>query len=137
MLPRPLPATLHRKSLATAATVVLAVSSGCRSSGPGAVSDDPDTDLTDLGGVGSPDDGARDTGARDTGAPDTGGPDSAPPESCVGAEDLVACCEALEAWCASAHDLDSADYTSCIYGPDFDGSTGCLAWGPPAPPAMA
>lgn len=47
------------------------------------------------------------------------------------------CCEALRAWCDAAFGAGSKASTECQFGPNFDGSTGCTPWGPPAPPAWS
>lgn len=46
------------------------------------------------------------------------------------------CCELLAAWCEAAYPPGSTEAADCHWGPNFDGSTGCVPWGPPAPPAM-
>lgn len=45
------------------------------------------------------------------------------------------CCNARSAWCLAAYPADSQKQNECHFGPDFDGTTGCIPWGPPAPPA--
>lgn len=52
---------------------------------------------------------------------------------------LGACCNALVDWCTAnvVAGTASQDYTDCVYGPTFDGSTGCIPWGPPVPPAAS
>ncbi|MSQ82639.1 MAG: hypothetical protein EXR77_06930 [Myxococcales bacterium] len=45
------------------------------------------------------------------------------------------CCDELAQWC-KAKIKDEAKVNECLFGPNFDGSTGCVPWGPPAPPAM-
>lgn len=49
--------------------------------------------------------------------------------------DVEACCDALRTFCGTAHAEGTAAYNDCVYGPGFDGSTGCIPWGPPVPPA--
>lgn len=46
------------------------------------------------------------------------------------------CCNALNQWCNAAYPPPSQDATTCQFGPGYDGSTGCIPWGPPAPPAF-
>lgn len=51
--------------------------------------------------------------------------------------DIGPCCELLSAWCGSAFGAASQqEIQDCTYGPNYDGSTGCIPWGPPAPPAF-
>lgn len=45
------------------------------------------------------------------------------------------CCDELAQWC-KAKIKDEAKVNECLFGPNYDGSTGCVPWGPPAPPAM-
>lgn len=132
------PEILRRKALAAAASVVLAFSSaGCATDKP---ESDGDIDLTetvgpasdlDSGGAGTTDsgDGATTT-SEDTGAFSEDG------ASCVGLspEETVACCSDLMAWCADAYPDDGDALNECVFGADFDGSTGCVPWGPPVPP---
>lgn len=58
--------------------------------------------------------------------------DSAVPEVCE--DDIAACCKHMKAVCAFEHVAGSEAYDECVFGPDFDGSTGCIPWGPPVPP---
>ena len=51
--------------------------------------------------------------------------------------DLLACCDALRPWCGQQLVEGTTAYNDCVYGPGFDGSTGCIPWGPPVPPALA
>lgn len=46
------------------------------------------------------------------------------------------CCTALGVWCAAEFPTDTVAQNTCQFGPNFDSSTGCTPWGPPAPPAM-
>lgn len=52
---------------------------------------------------------------------------------------IGACCHALVDWCTAnvVAGTASQDYSACVYGPTFDGSTGCIPWGPPVPPAAS
>jgi hypothetical protein len=47
----------------------------------------------------------------------------------------LACCEQLEGWCATEFAADKEAIDECLFGPGYDGSTGCIPWGPPVPPA--
>jgi hypothetical protein len=49
--------------------------------------------------------------------------------------DIEACCDALRTFCGTKHAEGTAAYNDCVFGPGFDGSTGCIPWGPPVPPA--
>ncbi len=44
------------------------------------------------------------------------------------------CCDELRAWCDAAFGQGSLASNECTFGKNFDGSTGCTPWGPPAPP---
>ncbi|MBM4345844.1 MAG: hypothetical protein FJ100_20930 [Deltaproteobacteria bacterium] len=46
----------------------------------------------------------------------------------------AACCESLRQWCEAAFGAGSQASNECTFGQNFDGSTGCTPWGPPAPP---
>jgi hypothetical protein len=107
---------IRRKALSAAASVVLAF---------GAVACDPSV----LGG-----DSATDTSVADTDDTDTSGADTG--ETCVGLENeaLSDCCAELAATCNAEYGEGTEEASTCTYGPDYDGSTGCIPWGPPAPP---
>ena len=56
---------------------------------------------------------------------------------CVGLQgtpDWATCCDDRMTWCDSQHPGDFDAASECTFGPNFDGSTGCIPWGPPAPP---
>jgi hypothetical protein len=112
--------------------------------GAGAGDDGTGADGSGTGGgdgSGSGGDDGSGTGGEDgtsTGGDDgtsTGGDETAP--DCTEASDLATCCEELAEWCNEAHGADTDAAVECIYGSDFDGSTGCIPWGPPVPPAMS
>lgn len=64
---------------------------------------------------------------------DTGVDEELLEPDCVDAQDMFACCEERRLWCEEESGLfQSVD--NCVFGPGFDGSTGCIPWGPPAPP---
>ena len=48
--------------------------------------------------------------------------------------DMFPCCDERAAWCETQFTIDDPAYSECLFGPGFDGSTGCIPWGPPAPP---
>lgn len=137
----------HTKALAAARSVTLALVAGACSSGSlskptdqGTVdSDAADTELADTTSshTGGETD-ALDTDADDTEVAHTDEP-GAKPDCVAQALDIVACCDALRAWCEVEHagDTDTTDLDACIYGPGYDGSTGCIPWGPPVPPRAA
>lgn len=51
--------------------------------------------------------------------------------------DIGPCCDLLSAWCGAAFGAAGQQaIQDCTYGPNYDGSTGCIPWGPPAPPAF-
>ncbi len=79
---------------------------------------------------------AVDTAARESGLVETG----AAALECQGMESdpdaWVACCDDLRVWCEETFAGQEA-IDECVFGPDYDGSTGCIPWGPPAPPAFA
>jgi hypothetical protein len=76
-------------------------------------------------------DGDSDTDADSDTDTDTGvdRPDCSVVDPALVAE----CCDDLATWCYGAY-TDPDDINECIYGPGYDGSTGCIPWGPPAPP---
>ena len=121
---------LRKKALYAAASVVMAFGLGC-SEGDDEDKGEADTGTTtDVG-----DDGA---GTGGDGGAGTGGEDGAEtPPDCVDSADPATCCEALAAWCGDTHGVGTEAAIECIYGPDFDGSTGCIPWGPPVPPRMS
>lgn len=77
-----------------------------------------------------------DSEAVDSEVDDTVVVEAAPTCDDVPPEDWVTCCDALRAWCNQQHPSDLDAENTCTFGPNFDGSTGCIPWGPPAPPAM-
>ncbi len=148
---RPTPLTIHEKALRAALSVTLALSACGPKGGGGA-----ETTLTgaDGGGVGGDGadgtgaDGADGTGADGTGADGTDGTDGTGADgtdggsgvspvdgSCAHHTDtdaLFACCTELDLECQAAFPDDWDAWYSCVYGPE----TGCIPWGPPAPPEM-
>lgn len=47
------------------------------------------------------------------------------------------CCQELAAQCGEKHANDPEAAGVCMYGPNYSGQcTGCIPWGPPAPPAF-
>lgn len=45
------------------------------------------------------------------------------------------CCETLGTWCQQAHPGNDQAANVCVFGENFSGAcTGCIPWGPPAPP---
>ena len=73
-------------------------------------------------------------------AADTSGcPDPEPGEpDCIalqGKPEWATCCDDRNKWCATKHANGSKEYNECVFGPNFSGKcTGCIPWGPPAPP---
>ncbi len=59
---------------------------------------------------------------------------SGEPDCATDGLDMVACCDARHAWCGEGFAADSEAYNDCVFGPGYDGSTGCIPWGPPVPP---
>lgn len=58
---------------------------------------------------------------------------------CVATPNDGPCCMNLGEWCLAQFPADE-DYETraqCQYGPNYDASTGCSPWGPPAPPVFA
>lgn len=110
--------TLRRKALLAAGSVVLALQ-GC---------DDwevliqqHDCDEED----------AATYAATDTGWVD----DPALEPDCTQAAEPWTCCDDRATWCEENRPLLQS-FDTCYYGPGFDGSTGCIPWGPPAPPRL-
>lgn len=109
--------SIRRKALLAASSVVLALGAGC--------------DLDQLV-QNHPTDCGPDTDT-DTQVVDTGRPSDEP--LCNQGDFDAACCEARTEWCTDQHAFQTDDLVNeCIFGPGFDGSTGCIPWGPPAPP---
>ena len=154
---------LRRKALVAAGSVVLALGLGaCTVPTKADTGASGDSSPTDTGKAADSDDtgsasGDTDTGAVDTdsgpvdtdsGGAETGGKDTdtAPvdtdtasakkPDCTIMDTGIAACCEALSEWCNDAYGADRSAVDTCIYGPDYDGSTGCIPWGPPVPPAF-
>ncbi len=156
---------IHRKALVAASSVVLAMGLGAcarapveSNDKPGAITDagefgataDPPGETTD-GTTGSTTDSTTDHGGTggstgtvsttettSTRPGDDGGTTSEAPDCTISPpEELVLCCEDLMAWCTDAFDPASTEWADCVYGPGFDGSTGCIPWGPAVPPAAS
>lgn len=153
---------VRRKALLAAATVTLAM--GCRAEKPGSggevlvETDTPmevpaDTDRVD--GVADSDaEGPADSDPADSDPADSDPVDSdplhtdvahtdppvdtAPPEpDCIkDGLDPTTCCDLRQAWCGSRLQPNSPAWQDCVWGPNFDGSTGCIPWGPPVPPRV-
>lgn len=142
-----------RLALQAAASVLLAFELGaCRGSLPVAVNKDPTTgqeDLVDVEesdgeGTGKEGESGEDSPGQvpdpDDEAPGTGTPEdndevpSAPICIDVAGDEQSECCQELSRWCEEHAPLE--EQMDCVYGPDFDGSTGCIPWGPPVPPSM-
>ncbi|HCH61252.1 MAG: hypothetical protein CL927_12450 [Deltaproteobacteria bacterium] len=135
---------LRRKALTAAASVVFAFSAASCGSDEPVKDSDLDADIpvsmvdsgqqteegggSDSGEAGSTDDSGTTSPMEDTGE------DMRPDCTEVPAEDWTDCCRALEEWCAEEYATDREAAAECLYGPDYDGSTGCMAWGPPVPP---
>ena len=92
---------------------------------------------------------AADTAAADAGSADTEDATKADagatcPELEPGQPDCLAlrgkpvrggCCQELGKWCSAEHPSDQEASNLCLFGPNFSGQcTGCIPWGPPAPP---
>jgi hypothetical protein len=146
---------IRKKALHAAATVALAFSMGCLDKDE---DDDGDVDgdsgdWTDVdSGIGAADESGGTTGSGGEDGAGTGGGEggedvgggsagtsggSDDPPDCTQAEDMAACCDELADWCDDIYDPATQDYLDCLYGPGFDGSTGCIPWGPPVPPRMS
>ena len=98
----------------------------------------PETTVADAAADGNPatDAGtAADVAADVTAQADGGGakPDC---KTRTGQATSPSCCELLSNWCEANFPPGSKEANDCYFGPNFDGSTGCVPWGPPAPPAM-
>lgn len=125
---------IRRKALVAAGTVVLALGLGACERLDGSYDDDEDESAWGF------EDEADDTGlaeADDTGPAEGGCEEEDEALDCTGISDMdeyTACCEDLAAACRLEHPLGGDAYYDCVYGSDFDGSTGCIPWGPPVPP---
>lgn len=145
------PHDLRHKALFAASTVALAFHVGCADAGKTVVTDtstSPDTDATltdsddaivDSDAHTDPD---SDTQTAETDA-DTDHTDAVVdtnlprPDCAIDTDGVIDfdCCDDLAAWCAATYAGDLDAENTCIWGEGFDGSTGCIPWGPPAPPA--
>ena len=116
-------ALLRHKALLAASSVVLAMTACV--GGDEAKTDDTQAVITDTSG---------DT--QDSGVVDTNVADTSAQGDCNGlpAEEVSACCDALRVACEAEHGAGTEAANECIFGEDFSGSTGCIPWGPPAPP---
>lgn len=133
---------IRSRALHAAATVVLALGApGCfKPTTTEAPADDSTANSADdsAGDDSSPaaDDTSTTTDDTSMAADDTSPPaDTAEPD-CTTAADVMACCEARSAWCGEQFAEGSEAYNTCVFGPNFDGSTGCIPWGPPVPPKL-
>ena len=116
-------ALLRHKALLAASSVVLAMTACV--GGDEAKTDDTQAVITDTSG---------DT--QDSDVTDTNVTDTSAQGDCNGlpAEEVSACCDALRVSCETEHGAATEAANECIFGEDFSGSTGCIPWGPPAPP---
>ena len=116
-------ALLRHKALLAASSVVLAMTACV--GGDEAKTDDTQAVITDTSG---------DT--QDSDVTDTNVTDTSAQGDCNGlpAEEVSACCDALRVACETEHGAATEAANECIFGEDFSGSTGCIPWGPPAPP---
>lgn len=143
---------IQRKALAAAASVVLAFGCGGSvsvdskddtdsSASPAPIADEDvvvDTDLLPETDLPLDSDGGDTDLPVDTDPPvDTDAPASAPDCTSPTGDISFECCEELRVWCDETWGLESEAATECLFGPNFDGSTGCIPWGPPVPPTMA
>ena len=54
---------------------------------------------------------------------------------CTATPNNADCCMHLGEWCQTQFPPEAQEALSaCQFGPNYDGSTGCSPWGPPAPP---
>lgn len=142
---------LRRKALVAAASVTLAF--GCRDGGKVVEPVDTDAGVVDsalvdtnpvdtidtVDPVDTPADTVDTPSDTDRAVVDTD-PEVTPPArpDCVALGlDLTACCDTLREWCGQHVAEGTPAYDDCVFGPGFDGSTGCIPWGPPVPPALA
>ena len=121
-------ALLRHKALLAASSVVLAMTACV--GGDEAKTDDTQAVITDTSGD------TQDSGVVDTNVTDTSATDTSAQGDCnsVPAEEVSACCDALRVACETEHGAATEAANECIFGEDFSGSTGCIPWGPPAPP---
>ncbi|MBI5610418.1 MAG: hypothetical protein HY902_16190 [Deltaproteobacteria bacterium] len=96
--------------------------------------DSPVADSSAADTAASPDVAAQDGASGDAQTGETMG---GKPDCKALGLDMGACCTALTTWCEAAFANDQEARNTCIFGPNYDSSTGCTPWGPPAPPAMA
>ena len=117
---------LRRQALQAAASVALALTTGC--GGARAPSVAPSVDP------------AAGTAPAPAAAAGPIGVPAAEPVSCAdpAVTDITACCHALRVSCTERFgDEDPEAAMACLFGDGFSGLTGCSPWGPPVPPAMA
>jgi hypothetical protein len=105
-----------------------------------------DTASTDTA---STDTASTDTAKVDVAADDVAQADVADGQGCpplgVGEPDCTdqnspewgTCCQEHQKWCTAAFPVDMEAANTCQFGENFSGTcTGCIPWGPPAPPAF-
>ncbi|MEY3015624.1 MAG: hypothetical protein RIT45_4359 [Pseudomonadota bacterium] len=112
-----------------------------------AVADATATDTAVADGAAT-DAAATDTASTDDVATDAGATDVADAEPCpelkAGEPDCVSlqgtaewatCCDDRNKWCAAEYPNDTEAQNVCNFGHNYSGQcTGCIPWGPPAPP---
>lgn len=133
-------AQIRQRALLAASSVVLALNlPGCfepvADKAPYDTSAGADTsaDTSDTSTGGDTSTGADTSGADTSTGGDTSGGDTAsarPDCTTVASEELGDCCLALYEWCQE-HFTESTDQYECAYG-----DSGCIPWGPPAPPRL-
>ena len=131
---RPSPFEIQRRALKAAATVVLAMNAtGCW-----LVADDSGEPVgadtaTGTTALTTPTTGT-DAETGETAPVDTAPALPAEPDCSVIPVDE--CCTEWMDYCDDFFSAKTDDWMDCVYGKDFDGSTGCIPWGPPVPPRM-
>lgn len=124
---------IRRKALVAAGTVVLALGSiACEPAESYGdyeleAADDTGADYGDADGEACDED--DEGGAFDW----LSGPDCT---DIADSEEWSDCCETRSAYCKARFPLNPNRALECTYGPDYDGSTGCIPWGPPVPPGF-
>lgn len=139
MIPNlPTRAELHRKALIAAASVVLALGAGACDLIDPAPEEGADTALADTGAL----DTGGDTDLLDTGGDPGGDPGldlSARSDCSVFAIERLrsACCLKLLMACEEEHPDDLRAKMDCAFGGTDEEGTGCIPWGPSAPPTFS
>lgn len=121
---------IRRRALHAAATVVLAFGPACIGSEKEDDSSSSADDSVADSSTDSPADSTTDSPTDST----TDSVATGEPDCNAEGVDMTTCCDERMTWCGEQFDPSTEAYATCVWGPGYDGSTGCIPWGPAAPP---